>query len=81
MSFDQQKVSELLFELDPMMTCCQENGCFDEYDMVSKFIMEDVNNGINLLEATKRAFHDLFDEDVTKRINLTQFQNSLAVKR
>ncbi len=47
MNFDQQKVSELLFELDPMMTCCKENDCFDKYDMVSKFIMEDVNHAFN----------------------------------
>ena len=81
MNVDQQKISELLFELDPMMTCCKENDCFDEYDMVSKFIMEDVNQGVSLIDATKRAFHDLFDEDVSKRMNLDQFQNSLIVKR
>jgi hypothetical protein len=78
MNVDQQKISELLFELDPMMTCCKENDCFDEYDMVSKFIMEDVNNGINIIDATKKAVHDLFDEDISERMNLVEFENSLT---
>lgn len=78
MNIDQQKISELLFELDPMMTCCKENGCFDEYDMVSKFILEDVNHGLSVSEATKRAFQDFFDEDISQRMNLVEFENSLT---
>lgn len=79
MSVDQQKISELLFELDPMMTCCKENDCFDEYDMVSKFISDDVNNGINLIDATKSAFLDFFDEDISVRMNLDEF--ALLIKQ
>lgn len=64
-------ISEILFNLDPMNTCCKENGAYDEYDRIADQIA-------NLTELTPEnvskiffdSFNVLLTEDVVKEIIL-----------
>ncbi len=33
-----QRISQVLYEIDPMGTCCNENQLFDEYDTEAELI-------------------------------------------
>lgn len=37
-----KQISKALFDTDPMQTCCKENDCFDEYDLVATQIFRNV---------------------------------------
>lgn len=46
-------VSEILFQNDPMRTCCVENECNDEYDSVAAAIVNDVLTGTPVADAVE----------------------------
>lgn len=60
-----QNISDILFEIDPVDTCCKENECFDEYDTVSFWIANSViNRGESLSEAIRSDFYDCFNVEL-----------------
>ena len=56
-----ERISNVLFEADPMRTCCKENDCFDEYDSVALSIFEKISSGQPVSEAISQAFVDWFE--------------------
>jgi len=50
-----EALSQALFYTDPLHTCCQENGCFDEYGLVAAEIVARRNAGQTLLEAIQSS--------------------------
>lgn len=70
MSIPWQLISQSLFELDPMNTCCKENDCFDEYDFVAKHIYKHTVQGLSLENAIYLSFVQLFDELSAKKVDV-----------
>ena len=54
-------LSQLLYKLDPMNTCCVENKCLDEYDRVAEGINERIDAGQSIAAAVHDAFIDWFE--------------------
>lgn len=77
MNLEQQKISKLLFDLDPMMTCCRENDCFDEYDLISASVTELMMDGLAFEESLKTVFTDFFSEDLANRVDYAFLNRSL----
>jgi hypothetical protein len=60
-----QLISKVLFDADPMGTCCQENDLFDEYDDVAELIAE----GLSVKDAfVKQFFEDCLTEEQERNI-------------
>lgn len=49
--YTKDQISQALFEVDPMNTCCKENGCFDEYDGIAEAIRARLVKGDDLEQA------------------------------
>lgn len=58
--FSAEKISQALFETDPMNTCCKENDCFDEYDQVASAVADRIAAGHNLEEALVEEIAEWF---------------------
>ena len=58
---DASRISEVLFELDPMRTCCKENDCFDEYDSIAQSAFDKLSNGQPIGEAISETLMDWFE--------------------
>jgi len=63
-------LSAILYENDPMNTCCVENECIDEYDSVSEDIVISIEDGMPIELAIKTILNTSFcpmrvsDEDI-----------------
>ena len=44
------ELTKLLFDIDPMNTCCKENDCFDEYQSISIEIVSYITIYLNALQ-------------------------------
>ncbi len=55
------QISKILFEFDPMGTCCKENDCFDEYDSVAQSAFDKLSNGQPIGEAISETLMDWFE--------------------
>lgn len=75
-------LSQLLYKLDPMNTCCVENECLNEYHRVAEGINERIDTGQSIAAAVHDAFIDWFeaapDDSLTEEIR--QFLHA-AVKQ
>lgn len=56
-------LSDVLYTLDPASTCCKENECSDEYDIVASEILND--NG-TLFDNIRLIFKSSFDIELSK---------------
>lgn len=56
-----EAIAKILFELDPMGTCCKENGLLDEYDGIASGIAESIQNGASIESALQTEFQYWFD--------------------
>ena len=54
------QISRALFENDPMNTCCKENDCFDEYDLIAADVAESLEAGAALKDALAEAINEWF---------------------
>ena len=70
MSITWQLISQSLFELDPMNTCCKENDCFDEYDFVARHIADRIAEGLLPERAIYMSLMQLFDEPAAKSTDI-----------
>lgn len=68
-------ISEILFQLDPMGTCCKENHAYDEYDRIA----DQIADSDLTPESIRKVFFDSFNvhltEDLVKEI-ISQIQES-----
>lgn len=61
-------LSEILFNQDPMNTCCKENQAYDEYDRIAQRIQDFVSKGVSLKESIQITFRDSFGEELSEDI-------------
>lgn len=54
------ELTSVLFELDLMNTCCVENDMIDEYDQVSAFIIQKIDDGLSFEESVIESFDEAF---------------------
>lgn len=66
-----ERISQALYETDPMNTSCKENDCIDEYDYVACAVEQRLVAGYSLKEAlVVEISHWFFDGEgfVTDRL-------------
>lgn len=61
-------ISEILFNLDPMNTCCKENEAYDEYDRIAQQIADSDLTPENISKVFFDSFNVLLTEDSVKEI-------------
>lgn len=61
-------ISEVLFNLDPMNTCCKENHAYDEYDRIAYQIANLDLTPENVSKVFFDSFNVLLTEDSVKEI-------------
>lgn len=54
-------IAAVLFELDPMSTCCKENNCRDEYDRIALGITSKMKAGRTMEFALQDQFNFWFE--------------------
>ena len=59
-----QQVSRALFEADPMHTACKENDCFDEYDLVARDVVAQIEKDAALGAAMEAALGEWFGAEL-----------------
>lgn len=72
-----KQISKALFDIDPMQTCCKENDCFDEYDLVATQIFRNVELGLSFKHATLLVLTRLFDAEQAQRADLSAIELAL----
>ena len=72
-----KRLSQALYETDPMHTCCKENGCFDEYDGIAGALDEILRQGIVLHSAIRQAFAEYFGEELAASMSLELAERAL----
>jgi hypothetical protein len=65
-----EQISQVLFETDPMGTCCKENDCFDEYDSIAGAIGERLENGQEIESAISETLIEWFSVDSVDPVTL-----------
>ena len=68
-------ISEILFNLDPMNTCCKENEAYDEYDRIAQQIADSDLTPENIRKVFFDSFNVRITEDSVKEI-ISQIQES-----
>jgi len=72
-----KQISKALFDTDPMQTCCKENDCFDEYDLVAKQIYRNVEAGLSFKQSTLLVLTRLFDAEQARKADLSAIELAL----
>lgn len=75
-----ESVSRLLYETDPMGTCCRENACYDEYDRVAAALVEWLAEGEPVHVALRQALCDGFGSDLLATARLEEAQAALRTR-
>ncbi|ATG74861.1 hypothetical protein CGX12_09655 [Zobellella denitrificans] len=73
-----EQISHLLFEADPMNTCCKENDCLDEYDNLAEDILTALNKGDTLENAVRQPLLIGFGEDLATPEKIEQVMRALS---
>jgi len=55
-----EQISDALFHIDPLNTCCKENDCFDEYDRVASDVADRLAEGESLKQALMTEISEWF---------------------
>jgi len=66
------ELSEILYQKDPMSTCCRENECVDEYDGVAAAVIGLTEEGVLLSSALVQVLAEYFGaapEDLAEKVN------------
>jgi hypothetical protein len=79
-----QDINRILFNLDPMNTCCASNDMFDEYEDEAAIILETIEmfpsplNHANLLDVLKSVFDYCFWENCLSQQKLEEITNEIS---
>ncbi|WP_191224618.1 hypothetical protein [Billgrantia desiderata] len=65
-----EAISRLLFETDPMHTCCRENDCVDEYDRVARDLADRLAVGAEPARALRQVLGEWFDAERVAQASL-----------
>ncbi|WP_404296936.1 hypothetical protein [Halomonas sp.] len=64
------RLSQILFEHDPMGTCCRENDLFDEYDRIALELAERLEAGGTPDVALNAVLREWFGDELVERADL-----------
>lgn len=67
----------VLYDTDPMGTCCKENGCTDEYDGVARSLDSLLCEGVPLQAALTTVLEDYFGELLVQGCDLDPARKAL----
>lgn len=70
-------LSEALYELDPANTCCKQNGCSDEYELIAQSIIAAEKTGVPVSVAIKRQMVAAFGNDTFDYRTLNTLSDSV----
>lgn len=71
------QVSQLLFEQDPMRTCCTENDAFDEYDSIAQLLVDQLTTGDTPYIALRTGLSTWFGEELVEETDLAPMEQQL----
>lgn len=71
------ELSKILFQADPMGTCCRENGALDEYDHVAHDLVERLKDGETADVALHEVLREWFGDDLVERADLSNVIEAL----
>lgn len=71
-------LSRLLFETDPMHTCCRENDCRDEYDRVALELADRLAVGTEPASALRQVLGEWFGAEQAFQASLQPTLDSLT---
>ena len=72
-----EQLSRLLYEHDPMGTCCKENKCTDEYDLIAASIVELLKQGMSIEASLKRVLTESFSAEMADKVDYALLQRNL----
>jgi hypothetical protein len=72
-----EQLSRLLYEQDPMGTCCRENECFDEYDLIAASVVELVDQGLTYEASLKGVLTESFSRDLADKVDYAVLETNL----
>lgn len=65
------RLSQVLYEADPMHTSCMENDCFDEYDYIAEWTVQLMEKGMPFDAALHQVISEMFFEDMINNIDFS----------
>ncbi|WP_280553466.1 hypothetical protein [Halomonas sp. 25-S5] len=65
------RLTQILFQHDPMGTCCRENDAFDEYDRIARDLAERLDDGDTPDVALPAVLRKGFGDELVQRADLT----------
>lgn len=71
------RLSQVLFQHDPMGTCCRENDLFDEYDRIAFELAERLGEGDTTDVALHAVLREWFGDDLVERADLASVIEAL----
>lgn len=71
------QVSQVLFEQDPMRTCCVENDAFDEYDSIAQLLVDQLTAGDTPYIALRTGLATWFGEELVEEADLAPMEQQL----
>ncbi|MBF7731117.1 hypothetical protein [Pseudomonas sp. N040] len=74
------EISKILFDADPMGTCCKENDCFDEYDAIARAIFQQLSSGRPADEAVSETLMDWFEVESIEPTSLASIVLALKTE-
>ncbi|MEX1196334.1 MAG: hypothetical protein WEB57_00540 [Pseudohongiellaceae bacterium] len=72
------RLSRLLFEHDPLRTCCVQNDAFDEYDRVALSLAERMLAGEAPEPAMRAALVEWFGEELVANASMAALNRALC---
>jgi hypothetical protein len=73
------QISNILFQNDPMGTCCKENDCFDEYDNIAHAIFHNLESGQPTTDAVSEALIEWFEVESVESQSLARVVKALGL--
>ncbi|MDX1706945.1 hypothetical protein [Pseudidiomarina sp.] len=71
-------INRAFYETDPMFTCCKENDCLDEYELIAAAVLRRLQRGMVMPAAIDQVLCESFDEDMVSGEQVTAVLHYLA---
>lgn len=78
MPLSAERLSRILFDTDPIGTCCKENDCFDEYDAIADDIVSRCQRGQPLDNALDETFEVWFGAELAEGVDMRALYHELT---
>lgn len=77
MQITTERLSQVLFERDPMNTACKENDVFDEYNLIAASTIDLMERGISFDEALHQVISEMFFEEMADDVDYSGIKDNL----